>query len=453
MSLSIIILAAGQSLRMRSPLPKVLHKVASRAIIDYILETVKAIAAKDTVMVVGHHMDILEDHVRNKNSAIKFALQQKKLGTADAVKSGLSELKDLDRDILILYGDVPFITPETISKMRSKLAEDKKNALVVLGFEAQDPAQYGRLSIDQSGQLKKIIEFLDCNEEEKQITLCNSGVMMVRGQHLEQLISKVKPNNAKGEFYFTDIIGIALEQGLVCEYLITKEEEVAAVNNRKDLAKAEGIIQKSLRNKFLEEGVTMIDATSVYFSADTSIEEDVTIFPNVFIGPGVVIKSGVQIKSFSHLEGATIEKNAIIGPFARIRPGTTLGENVKVGNFVEIKNSLIASGSKISHLSYIGDTEMGSNVNIGAGTITCNYDGFNKHKTTIADNVFVGSNVSLVAPVSIGKGAMIAANSAITEDVGSGVLAIARTSQTNIEDGATKISEKNQILQSKNKPL
>ena len=294
---------------------------------------------------------------------------------------------------------LPFISVDTIKKMKNKLDEDLESGLVILGFKAQDPAQYGRLVTDRDGSVKKIVEFLDCSEVEKQITLCNSGIMMIRGKYIEQLLSKVEANNAKGEFYLTDVVSIALEQGINCQHIITKEEEVVAVNNRKELAIAEVVAQISLRNKFLSEGVTLIDPSTVYFSRDTVIAEDVTIFPNVFIGPGVNIESGVQIKSFSHIEGATVEKKVTIGPYARIRSGVTLSEGVRIGNFVEIKNSKIASGSKINHLAYIGDTEMGSNVNIGAGVITCNYDGFNKHKTTIGDDVFVGSNVALVAPI------------------------------------------------------
>jgi bifunctional UDP-N-acetylglucosamine pyrophosphorylase/glucosamine-1-phosphate N-acetyltransferase len=437
---------------MKSAVSKVLHKVASKALIDYIIDTIKDLAVKDCVMVVGPQMESLEDHVRTKESSIRFAVQQKKLGTADAVKAGLSQLKDLSHEVLVLYGDVPFITTATIKEMKNKLSSSSNTALVVLGFEAHDPAQYGRV-VTKDGRLQKIIEFLDCTEAERRITLCNSGIMMVKGNQLEQLLSKVKANNAKGEFYFTDIVGIALDQGLSCEYIVTKEEEVTAVNNRKDLANAEAVIQQALRNKFLSKGVTLVDPSSVYFSADTAIAEDVIIYPNVFIGPGVTIESGVQIKSFSHLEGAMIGKDAVIGPFARIRPGTKLGEKVKVGNFVEIKASHIASNSKIGHLTYIGDTEMGSHVNIGAGTITCNYDGVNKHKTIIEDKVFIGSNSSIIAPISIGQGAMIAAGSVITEDVKPHELAIERTPQQNIKSGATKVLEKNRALRSANKPL
>jgi bifunctional UDP-N-acetylglucosamine pyrophosphorylase/glucosamine-1-phosphate N-acetyltransferase len=438
---------------MQSKFPKVLHKVASTPIIDCILRTVKEIGVRATVMAVGPQMDMLEDHVRNQNSDIKFAVQGKRLGTADAVRSGLSALGNLNEDVLVLYGDVPFITESTIREMEATLTKKKDVALVVLGFEAKDPAQYGRLVLDAGGRLQKIVEFLDCSAQEKKVTLCNSGIMMVKGKHLEGLLSKVKPDNAKGEFYFTDIVGIALDEGLACEHIVTMEEEVAAVNNRLDLAKAEGIIQASLRNKFLSNGVTLIDPESVYFSMDTIIAQDVTIFPNVFIGPGVTIESGVQIKSFSHLEGVTIQKNANIGPFARIRQGTILGEDVKVGNFVEIKNSKIKSKSKISHLSYIGDTEMGSEVNIGAGVITCNYDGYNKHKTIIEDKVFVGSNVALIAPISIGHAALIGAGSVVTQDVGPGDLAIERTEQKNIKHGAEKIAGKNLEHRKENKPL
>ena len=442
MSFSTIILAAGQSIRMQSVLPKMLHKLASTAMIDYVLATTKGLAVGESVIVVGPKMKMLEDHVQSKDVDIKFAVQKKKIGTADAVKIGLARLKNSNQNILVLYGDVPFVSINTIKKMHIKLLKDSKSALVVLGFEAEDPAHYGRFVINRGGHLQKIVEFFDCTKSEKHRTLCNSGIMMVRGKHIKQLVSKVKADNAKGEFYFTDIVGIALSQGLHCQHIITKEEEVVAVNNRKDLTIAEAIIQRNLRNKFLLKGVTLIDPNSVYFSMDTVVAKDVTIFPNVFIGPAVKIETGVQIKSFSHIEGAIIKKNSIIGPFARIRPGTNLGEGVRVGNFVEIKNSNIASGSKIGHLAYIGDTKMGRNVNIGAGVITCNYDGLYKHKTVIKNEAFIGSNVALIAPVSIGKGALVAASSAITKNVASCDLAIERTQQKNIKSGAKRITRK-----------
>ena len=442
MSFSTIILAAGQSVRMQSALPKMLHKLASVAVIDYVLATVKELTMSNSVMVIGPNMKILEDHVRNKEAGMKFVIQKKKLGTADAVKVGLKQLKNSNQNILVLYGDVPFVTASTIKKMHSKLMESSKSALAVLGFEAKDPAHYGRLVINHEGHLQKIVEFLDCTALEKKITLCNSGIMMVKAKHIKQLLSKVKANNAKGEFYFTDIVGIALSQGLHCQHIITKEEEVVAINNRKDLSIAEGIVQKNLRNKFLSKGVTLIDPNSVYFSMDTVIAPDVTIFPNVFFGPAVKIETAVQIKSFSHIEGATIKKNSIIGPFARIRPGTNLGEDVRVGNFVEIKNSKIGTRSKISHLAYIGDAAIGRDVNIGAGVITCNYDGLCKHKTVIGDGAFIGSNVALIAPVSVGKAALVAASSAITKNVASNDLAIERTQQKNIKSGAIRFAKK-----------
>ena len=453
MPFSIIILAAGESVRMKSAVPKVLHTIASVPIIDWILTTTKHLNVKERVVVVGSNTKEVEDHVRAYDAGIKFAVQKNKLGTADAVKVGISQLKNLNNDVLILYGDVPFVNPDTIKRMYSKLNEDSESALVVLGFETEDSAHYGRIVTDKNGNMQKIVEFEDCSEEEKQISLCNSGIMMIKGKHIEKLLSKVKTNNAKCEFYLTDIVGIALGQGLKCQYIMTSENEVTGVNDRRDLAIAEETIQIILRKKFLEEGVTLVDPNTVYFSMGTVIAKDVMIFPNVFIGPGVKIESGVQIKSFSHIEGATIEKNVIIGPFARIRPGTVLNENVRIGNFVEVKNSKIASSSKINHLAYVGDTDMGSNVNIGAGVITCNYDGFDKHKTIIEDDVFVGSNVSFIAPISIGKGALIAASSVITKNVGPYELAIERTEQKNIKNGAKVIAEKNRQRHLKDKPL
>jgi len=336
--------------------------------------------------------------------------------------------------------------------MYEMLLESPKNALIVLGFIAKDPAKYGRLIINQKDELEDIVEFLDCDKQQRKINICNSGVMLIRKEYANKLLNKIKPNNAKKEYYLTDLIKIACKEHLVCRYITVDEDEAVAINTREELAKAEEIIQRQLRNKFVANGVTLVDQNTVYFAIDTIIEQDVIIYPNVFFGSGVKIKSGSEIKSFSHLEGATIGNNASIGPFARIRSGTTLGDKVKIGNFVELKNSQINQDTKINHLAYIGDTTIGESVNIGAGTITCNYDGFNKYKTDIAKNVFIGSNTAIVAPVTIKEGAIIAAGSVITQNVNKDDLAVARAEQSNFAGKAIHIREKKLKDQAEKRP-
>ena len=319
------------------------------------------------------------------------------------------------------------------------------SSLCILGFDDEDENAYGRLVINDSGHIEKIVEFKDASEIEKKIALCNSGVIAVDGDALPHLLSQIKNNNSAQEFYLTDIVAIANNFGLKCTFIKTNITEVLGVNSRVELANIEKIKQKQIRQKMMENGVTLISPKSIHFNFDTEIAQDVIIYPHVFFGPKVKIESDVEIKSFCHIEGAKIQKNAVIGPFARLRPDTEIQENVHIGNFVEIKKSQIAKNSKINHLSYIGDSEIGENTNIGAGTITCNYDGFNKFKTTIGDNVFIGSNSALVAPVAIKNGAIIGAGSVITKDVEADDLAVSRSNQTNIPKGAVKFRKSKSI--------
>jgi bifunctional UDP-N-acetylglucosamine pyrophosphorylase/glucosamine-1-phosphate N-acetyltransferase len=440
MNLSVIILAAGEGKRMYSALPKVMHKVANKPMVSHILHNVKCLDPSEVVVVVGPDMPGLEEIVRLEFGSARCVVQHKRQGTGDAVKIGLKQLREKSKnDILVLYGDHPLITSHTMKKMHLSLSSNPKSALVLISFLATDPAQYGRVITSDNGQLEKIVEYIDCNDKQKEINLCNSGIMLIRGKVIDELIEKIDNKNSKKEYYLTDLIAIARHSGWQSHYITIDESEVLGVNSRQDLAVAEKIMQHRLRQHILATGVTLIDPESVYFSADTIIEQDVIVHPHVIFGNGVVVKSGAEIKSFSHLEGATIGHNTKIGPFARIRPGTEIDDGAAIGNFVEIKNSKISTKTKINHLSYIGDANIGKDTNIGAGTVTCNYDGFNKYQTEIGNNAFVGSNTLLIAPVTIGSGTLIAAGSVITKDVETDSLAVARAEQMNILGKAKEI--------------
>ncbi|HLD77313.1 MAG TPA: bifunctional UDP-N-acetylglucosamine diphosphorylase/glucosamine-1-phosphate N-acetyltransferase GlmU [Rickettsiales bacterium] len=440
--LSIIILAAGKGTRMRSELPKVMHKIAGREMLNMVLDEAVRLNPQEISVVISkdflsHEKQVLNEY---RNEKINFVLQKVRKGTADAVKIGLQSLKKSAQKFLILYGDTPLIQENTLLAMINKI--EKNNALCVLGFDCDDDNSYGRLVVDVNGNLKKIVEFKDATVQEKQISLCNSGVMAVDGAWLEKLLRKVKNENAAEEFYLTDIIAIACEEGLQCSFTKVAQDEVLGVNSRAELAEIEKIKQNQLRAKYMEQGVTLLDPLSVYFSYDTKIAQDVIIHQNVVFGKKTVIEKGCEIKSFSHIEGAEIGANSSVGPFARIRADTKTDEEVHIGNFVEIKKSHIKSGAKINHLSYIGDSEIGVRTNIGAGVITCNYDGYKKHKTQIGKEVFVGSNSALLAPIKVGDAAVIGAGSVVTKDVAAHDLVLSRVEQINIENGGKKYRDK-----------
>ncbi len=437
-SLSIIILAAGKGTRMKSDLPKVMHKVAGREMLNMVIDEASKLNPQDISIVVSedfkqYEKSIIESHQEVK---ISFVIQKERKGTADAVKIGLKNLKKPAKKILILYGDTPLIEEKTLQAMLKKIDEDI--ALCVLGFDCAADNAYGRLVVDINGNLEKIIEYKDASTKERKITLCNSGVVAVREDWLGRLLQKVENNNAAGEFYLTDIVGIARKISLQCGFIQTDESEVLGVNSRMELARIESIKQNKLRKKHMEAGVTMLDCDSIYFSYDTKIAHDVVINPHVVFGKNVVVEKDVEIKSFCHIEGCEIASGAVVGPFARLRPQTKIGKNSRIGNFVEIKKSQIKEGAKINHLSYIGDSEIGRHANIGAGVITCNYDGYNKFKTEIGDEVFVGSNTALVAPIKVQARAVIGAGSVITKNVASGDMALARSKQVNLEKGGEK---------------
>jgi bifunctional UDP-N-acetylglucosamine pyrophosphorylase/glucosamine-1-phosphate N-acetyltransferase len=433
---TIVILAAGLSTRMNSGLPKVMHPISGRPALGYILETANNANPNKVILITSPNMDNVRDYANSQYAGIIHAIQETPLGTGDAVKYALPYI-DMEGDCIILYGDSPFIKLETINKLYQK-----KSDLVMIGFNSNKPNQYGRI-VTFNQDVLEIVEFNDATEEERAITLCNSGIYSIKNIHLHELIPLIKNHNAKKEFYLTDIVKLAAQKDITCTVLESTEMEVMGFNSREELSFAEEIMQENIKSNLMYQGVSIINPKSSYIAYDFQAEKDVTIYPNVFIGNNVTAKNNVEIRSFSHLEGVNIHNNVVIGPFARIRPNTELADNVKIGNFVEIKNSNISNHSKINHLSYIGDTSMGNNCNVGAGTITCNFDGIKtKSKTNIGDNVSIGSNCSLIAPISISNGSFIAAGSVITKDTAEDDLAIARAEQVNLTGKAKNLRHK-----------
>lgn len=421
-----IILAAGKSTRMKSALPKVLHPVAGLPMLGHVLSAVSKLTAQ-SVVVVGPNMQNVSGYATSIAPDTRIAVQQEQRGTGDAVRAALPHIEAKAGVALVVFGDTPLVRSETLVAMVEACTPD--SPITVLGFRTADPAAYGRLVRDAQGKLLRIVELKDANEEERAITLCNGGAMAIRLERLEGLIAKLASNNKASEFYLTDVVEHARAEGLSCSIVEAPEADIQGVNSRADLAAVEKEMQRRLRARAMANGVTLADPETVYLSADTIIGQDVTIGQNVVIGPGVEIASGVTIKPFSHLEGGKIEEGALIGPFARIRPGSEIGRNVHIGNFVETKKAKVEEGAKINHLTYIGDARVGARANIGAGTITCNYDGFNKHFTDIGADAFIGSNSALVAPVKIGDGAYTGSGSVITKDVAADALAVERSKQ------------------------
>lgn len=437
MDLALVILAAGKGTRMNSDLPKVLHPLGQAPMLVHAMRAGRALDPARTVIVAGHGAEAVAAAAREEDEEALVVVQEEQLGTAHAVAQARAALDGFGGDVIVLYGDTPFITPDTLERMRAARAE---HDIVVLGFEAADPGRYGRLIAD-GGRLERIVEFKDAAPEERAVTLCNSGVMACQAATLFALIDQVGDDNAAGEFYLTDIIGIARRQGLSAGVVTCEEAETLGINSRAELAVAERIFQQRARAALLEDGVTLSAPETVFLALDTVIGRDSVIEPNVVFGPGVTVESGARIRAFSHLEGCHVSRGASVGPFARLRPGAELAEDTHVGNFVEIKNADIAEGAKVNHLSYIGDASIGARSNIGAGTITCNYDGVMKHRTEIGAGVFIGSDTMLVAPVRVGDGAMTATGSVITRDVEPGALALARARQETKPGRARKLME------------
>ncbi len=409
---------------MKSALPKVLHEIAGVAMLTHVMEAAQASGLSDTALVIAPGMSAVEETARGLEPNVQLFVQDTQLGTAHAVLSARAALEEFTGDVVILYGDTPLIRPETLTQIRSALKDGAD--LAVLGFEAEDPTGYGRLITDKMGTLIAVREEKDANREERAVTLCNSGVFAFRGENLLSLLDRIGNDNAKGEYYLTDAVELAHGEGLSTTVVICEEREVMGVNSKVQLAAAEAGVQERLRVQAMEDGATLIAPETVFLAKDTKLGRDVIVEPNVIFGPGVTVEEGARIRAFSHLEGAHVGKGAIVGPFARLRPGTDLGPEVRVGNFVEVKNARMEEGSKANHLAYVGDTRVGAKANLGAGTITCNYDGFDKHHTDIGQGVFVGSNTALVAPVKIGDGAFIGSGSVITKDVPADALVVTR---------------------------
>ena len=438
--LAIVILAAGKGTRMKSSLHKVLHPLGGRPMLHHLMATAAPLKPKKNVVIVGALKEQLEQSVGHMADIV---VQEPQLGTGHAVQMTKDALSGFKGDVLILYGDVPLLNDATMKHMIDT-RQKSGAAVVVLGFRPEDAKAYGRLKVNDSGNLDAIVEYKDASDEERAIDLCNSGIMALSGEHMFDLLDALENNNAAKEYYLTDVVEIANSKGLSCAVVEADEQEVMGVNSRSELAEAENVYQNTLRQKFMDEGVTLTDPSSVYFCHDTKIGKDVTIAPNVFFGPETVIADNVTIHPFCHLEGANVGEGSSIGPFARLRPAANLGAGVKVGNFVEVKKANVEDGAKINHLSYIGDARVGKGANIGAGTITCNYDGYFKYHTDIGEGAFIGSNTALVAPITIGDGAIVGAGSVVTFAVEGDALAIARGRQRALGGWATDFRKKQQ---------
>ncbi|HLI98293.1 MAG TPA: bifunctional UDP-N-acetylglucosamine diphosphorylase/glucosamine-1-phosphate N-acetyltransferase GlmU [Bradyrhizobium sp.] len=433
-----IVLAAGEGTRMRSSIPKVLHPVAGQPLLAHVLSAAPHGQNTALAVVVGpDHHQVAEETRRRRPDAETF-VQHERLGTAHAVLVAREALARGADDLIIAFGDTPLISAATFERLRAALKQGA--TLAVLGFRAADPSGYGRLLVE-GGRLTAIREEADASPVEKTVTLCNAGIMAFDGRQALAIIEKIDNANKKREYYLTDAVAIVRNQGLEAVVIETSEDEVRGINTKAQLAEAESVMQARLRKAALEAGVTMIAPETVFLAADTTFGKDVTIEPFVVIGPGVSIADGAVIHSFSHIVEASIGKKASVGPYARLRPGTSLGEGVRIGNFVEAKAATLEAGVKVNHLSYVGDAHVGAHANIGAGTITCNYDGFSKHRTEIGAGAFIGTNSSLVAPVKIGSGAYIGSGSVITRDVPDDAMAVERNQQTNREGGAKRYRE------------
>lgn len=422
--LAAVILAAGKGTRMKSDLHKVLHPIAGRPMIEHLLGSVEALGAERIVVVVGDRRHQLEKALAGRG--IAFAVQEPQLGTAHAVLQAREALAGFEGDVLLLSGDVPFIRPVTMRAMLDTLHGAAAPATVVLGFRPPDAGAYGRVVAGPDGRVERIVEHKDATDEERAIGLCNSNLFAVRSADLWPLLEQVGNDNAQHEYYLPDIVGIAAADGRAGSLIEGDAAEAIGPNSRSEFALAESAWQARRRSEAMAEGATLIAPETVWFAFDTRLGRDVTIEPNVFFGPGVTVADGVRIRAFSHIEGAAIAAGAEIGPYARLRPGTVIGEKAKVGNFVETKKTTLGAGAKANHLTYLGDAEVGAGANVGAGTITCNYDGYFKYGTVIGEGAFIGSNSALVAPVSIGAGAIVGAGSVVTKDVEADALALAR---------------------------
>lgn len=428
-----IVLAAGEGTRMRSSKPKVLHEIARRSMLGHVLaRVVEAGFARVAVVVGPGRDDVAAESLRHAPGGRIF-VQEQRLGTAHAALAAREALGEEAGDAIVLFADNPLVTVGTLQRMREAVAGGA--ALVALGFQARDPAGYGRFIVE-GGELAAIREHKDASDEEREIRFCNAGLMAFGQGRALELLEAVRPVNSQGEFYLTDCVGLARERGWRVGALGALEDEVMGVNDRAQLSRAEALMQHALREAAMREGATLIDPASVTLCHDTRLGRDVVVEPHVVFGPGVEVGEGALVRAFSHVEGARIAVGAQVGPYARLRPGASIGAGARVGNFVEVKNADIGEGAKINHLSYVGDASVGRGANVGAGTITCNYDGFDKHRTLIGAGAFIGSNSALVAPVTVGEGAYVGSGSVVTQDVPAGALAVGRGRQVNVEGWA-----------------
>ncbi len=422
-----IILAAGKGTRMKSNLHKVLHPIAGRPMLDHLMASAGQLKPSRTVVVVGAGREQLEAALGDR---AQTCLQEPQLGTGHAVQQAQDALAGFSGDVLILYGDVPFVRAATMQAMLDRLHADDAPAVVVLGFEPGDPMHYGRVIADESGRILKMVEYKDASEEERACRLCNSGLMAARAEDMFGLLARVGNDNAQGEYYLVDVVNVANADGRHSAVVVTDDPgEVAGINSRAELAAAERHWQDVRREEAMAEGASLKAPETVFFSWDTQLGRDVTIDPNVVFGPGVSVADGAKIRAFSHLEGAKVGESCEVGPYARLRPGAVLEQGAKIGNFVEVKNATLGPGAKANHLTYLGDATVGAGANIGAGTITCNYDGYFKHRTNIGPRAFIGSNSALIAPLNIGADAIVAAGSAVSRDVADGELRMVRADQ------------------------
>ncbi|APF37583.1 bifunctional UDP-N-acetylglucosamine diphosphorylase/glucosamine-1-phosphate N-acetyltransferase GlmU [Chelatococcus daeguensis] len=434
----VIVLAAGEGTRMKSRTPKVLHALAGRSLLAHVLHAVSAAGADAVSVVVGPDRDDVAAEARRVRADATIHVQAQRLGTAHAVLAARDEIAQGYDDVLVAFADTPLVTAETFGRLRAELARGA--AVAVLGFEAADPNGYGRLIIEGE-DLLAIREHKDANDEERRVGLCNAGLMALDGGEALALLDAIGQDNAQREFYLTDAVAVARARGLKAHVVVADEAEVQGINDRTQLAQAEATLQVRLRLAAMREGATLQAPETVFLSADTRLGRDVVVEPHVVFGPGAMVEDGAVIHAFSHLEGARVRAGASVGPYARLRPGTDIGEGARVGNFVEVKNATLGAGAKANHLSYLGDATIGARANIGAGTITCNYDGFRKHRTEVGAGAFVGSNSSLVAPVTIGDGAFVGSGSVVTMDVPADALAVGRARQVTKDGWAQKFRE------------
>lgn len=431
-----IILAAGKGTRMKSPLPKVLHEVAGMPMVGHVVASAKQAGSDSLAIVTGHGSDEVRKTLDSLDIQADYFVQKDQLGTGDAVNAARQAISTCPDDILVMFGDTPLVKSETLLAARQQLADGAD--VIVIGFRTNDPSGYGRL-VEKNGHLMAIVEEKEASAEQKTITFCNGGLMAFNGKHLPAILDQIDNDNNKGEYYLTDAVEIANNMNLRVVAIETPFESILGVNTRVELAEVEALWQEKTRKRHMLAGVAMTAPETVFFQHDTSLGKNVTLEPNIYFGPGVRIADNARIRAYSHLEGCSVGEGAEVGPFARLRPGADLGSSSKVGNFCEVKKAEIGAGAKVNHLTYIGDAVIGAGANIGAGTITCNYDGYNKFNTKIGNNAFIGSNSSLVAPVSIGDNAYIASGSVISDDVPDDALGIGRARQENKPGLASKL--------------